>query len=334
MSQEIYKQAVTALFDGRATPLQKALIGEWLVDIANQELYFLWLEEWELQNPQIITDSDFAYQRLPNPNVADSPIETTLLPLKNRINIWGWLVASIIILLAGSGYLFREAIWYEQYETAFGEIRTVNLSDGSQVMLNANSTLKVSRFGFGKNSREVLLNGEAEFIVRHLPNHQRFIVRTPDQLEVQVLGTEFMVYSRARGSKVVLNKGKVQLRSLKSQDTKPLVITTGDIVTISTQGQLTLKHNQSLAIHSDWKDHRFTFDNTTVAEIAYQITERFGVQVVISDSLLANRTLGGTFKAETAEQFLQVMADILEVKIIRNAYTGRNPQSYTLVSQN
>lgn len=334
MSKEIYKQAIRALFEGRATPLQKALISEWLVDIANQELYFLWLEEWELQNPQFIADSDFAYQRLPNPIEADNQIEATLLPVENQINVWGWLVASIIILLAGSGYLFREAIWYQQYETAFGEIQTVHLPDGSQVMLNANSTLQVPRFGFGKDSREVLLNGEAEFIVQHLPNHQRFIVRTPDQLEVQVLGTEFMVYSRARGSKVVLNKGKVQLRSLKSKAAKPLMITSGDIVTISTQGQLTLRHNQSLAIHADWKDHRFTFDNTTITEIAYQITERFGVQVVIADSALANRTLGGTFKAETAEQFLQVMADILEVKIVRNAYNGRNTQSYTLTYQN
>lgn len=334
MSQEIYKQAITALFEGRATPLQKALISEWLIDHTNQELYFLWLEEWELQNPQFITDSDFAFQRLPNTIEVDNQITATLPATHNRINVWGWLVASMFILMAASGYIFRDLIWYQHYQTAFGEIQKVSLPDGSQVMLNANSALQVPRFGFGSDSREVLLNGEAEFIVKHLPNHRRFIVRTPDQLEVQVLGTEFMVYSRSRGSKVVLNKGKVQLRSLKSKATKPLVITSGDVVTISTKGQLTLRHNQSLAIHADWKDHRFTFDNTTVTEIAYQITERFGVQVVIADSSLANRTLGGTFKAETAEQFLQVMADILEVKIVRNAYNGRNPQTYTLTHQN
>lgn len=329
MSQDIYKQAIQALFEGRATPLQKALIEEWLAESANQELYFLWLEDWERQNPQFITDTDFAYRRLPSPTETGDQTAPTVLPLKSRTTFWVWLVASTVILI-GCSYFFGDALWYTQYKTAFGEIQTVNLSDGSRVTLNANSMLKVPRFGFGKDSREVLLKGEAEFSVQHLANNGRFIVRTPDQLEVQVLGTEFMVYSRARGSKVVLNKGKVQLRSLKSQDSKPLIITSGDVVNISTEGHLFLQHNQPLALHAGWKDHRFTFENTSVAEIAYQITERFGVQVVIADSSLAHRTLGGTFKAETADQFLQVMADILEVKIIRNTYTGRIPQTYTL----
>jgi ferric-dicitrate binding protein FerR (iron transport regulator) len=174
------------------------------------------------------------------------------------------------------------------------------------------------------------LTGEAEFSVQHLSNHQRFVVRTPDQLEVQVLGTEFMIYSRARGSKVVLNKGKVQLRSLKNQEIKPMVITTGDVVTISTQGRLTLQHNQPVAVHLGWKEHRFTFDNTSVAEIAYQITERFGTQIIIADSILAKRTLGGTFKAETAEEILKVMAEMLEAKMVRDTQSDETNQRLIL----
>jgi transmembrane sensor len=147
---------------------------------------------------------------------------------------------------------------------------------------------------------------------------------------VQVLGTEFMVYSRSRGSKVVLNEGKVQLRSLKTKETKPLIITSGDVVTISSKGSLTLRHGQSLAPHLGWKEHRFMFENTSISEIAYQLTERFGVQIVIADSTLAKRTIGGTFKAETADAFLQVMAEMLEVRIIRNETPSGTTQTYTL----
>ncbi|MFN8347929.1 MAG: FecR domain-containing protein [Spirosomataceae bacterium] len=333
MSRHIHKQTLFSLFEGRATPLQKNLIAEWLADPNHREMYFLWLEEWEIQNPQLIVNVDEAYLRLTHPQETECRLPAPVPSLPRRTHFFWGLAASLLLLMT-STYLMREVIFYQNYKTAFSELRTILLSDGSKVTLNANSTLKVPRFGFGNNSREVFLTGEAEFSVQHLPNHQRFIVRTPDQLEVQVLGTEFTVYSRARGSKVVLNKGKVQLRSLKDQETKPLVITSGDVVTISPRGHLTLRHNQPAAMYAGWKEHRFTFENTSVSEIAYQLTERFGVHIVIADSSLAKRTLGGTFKATTAEDLLQVMADMLEVKIIRSTSSEDNSLTYTLTYSN
>lgn len=329
MNNTIYKQTLTALFEGRATALQKSLIVDFLSVPENQELYFLWLEEWELQNPQLITDTDLAYLQLVGKSVN---LQTTNPPRTVDPRRWIWfmgIAASITFLLVITGYFFQDSILNRKYSTAYGELKSFVLPDGSNVTLNANSTLTVPRFDFGKSSREVWLSGEAEFSVRHLPNNIRFIVRTPDQLEVQVLGTEFMVYSRAKGSKVVLNKGKVQLRSLKQQEIKPLVINPGDVVMISKQGNLTLSHNQVITAHTGWKDHHFTFEETPVSEIADQLNEVFGVRIIIADSALAKRTLGGTFKAETADQFLQVMADILEVRIIPGN-SKKNPETYTL----
>ena len=331
MNQHTYKQAIQALFEGRATTLQKALIEEWLSQPSHKELYFQWLEEWEQQNPQLIVDTLQAYTKWVEEVNTESikPLKSPLF-FKQRPSFFWWIAASISLLLLASTYLMRDAILYKYHETAYGELRTLTLPDSSRVVLNANSTLKVPRFGFGIGSRKVFLTGEAEFSIQHLSSHQRFIVQTPDQLEVQVLGTEFMVYSRARGSKVVLNKGKVQLRSLKNQDSKPLIISTGDVVTISTLGRLTLKHNQPIAPHASWKEHRFAFQNTKVSEIAYQLSERFGIQVIIADSSLAKRTLGGTFKAESAEAFLHVMADLLELEVVRSHPSEDSSPTYTL----
>lgn len=331
MNQHTYKQAIQALFEGRATTLQKALIEDWLVQPSHQELYFQWLEEWELNNPQLIVNTDRAFVRLAEEISTENNI-LTISPLfltKRPLYFW-WIAASIVFLVGSSVFFMRDTLLYQHYQTEYGELRQLTLADGSQVTLNANSTLKVPRFGFGTGSRKVYLTGEAAFSVQHLPNHQRFVVHTPDQLEVEVLGTEFMVYSRARGSKVVLNKGKVQLRSLKSENEKPMVISTGDIVTISAQGQLSLKHNQRIEPHASWKEHRFMFENTKLSEIAYQLRERFGVQVIIADSALAKRTIGGTFKAETAEAFLQVIADLLDVEITRTIPSESSPITYIL----
>jgi transmembrane sensor len=330
VNQKIYKQTAKAMFEGRATSLQKAMITKFLSESENQELYFLWLEEWESQNPQLIADTEEAYKRLSRiVETETKPISPTR-PLSRRWILLLGLAASVVLILGGTGYFFRNDLLNERYLTAYGEIKKVTLPDGSEVTLNANSQLMVPRFGFKKNLREVFLTGEAAFSVQHLPGHPRFVVRTPEKLEVEVLGTEFMVYSRTRGSKVVLKKGKVQLRSLIGASTKPLIINPGDVATVSVQGTVSLSHNQPVATHTNWKDRRFTFDNTTISEIAYQLNETFGVQIIIADSTLAKRTLGGTFKAETAEKFLQVMADMLEVRIIPSNGPSQSPQTYTL----
>ena len=329
MNELIYKQTLKALFEGRATAPQKALIVDFLAIPENQELYFLWLEEWELQNPQLIADTNLAYQRLKGKSAGpETSIPSRSIDSRRWIFSIG-IAASIAFALVISGYLFKDSILSRKYSTAYGEVKSFVLQDGSRVVLNANSTLTVPRFDFGKDTREVWLTGEAEFSVKHLSSNRRFIVRTPDQLEVQVLGTEFMVYSRSKGSKVVLNKGKVQLRSLKQQNVKPLIINPGDVVTVSKQGSLSLSRHQSVATHTGWKDHHFIFENTPVSQIADQLNEVFGVRIIIADSALAKRTLGGTFKAETADQFLQVMAAILEVRVVPGSLK-KNAETYTL----
>ena len=56
----------------------------------------------------------------------------------------------------------------------------------------------------------------------------------------------------------------------------------GDVATMSMQGTLTLNHSESLSAHQAWKQRLFMFENTPVSEIAYHISEHFGVNVVVA----------------------------------------------------
>lgn len=332
MKPELSKQIIMKSFDGQVTPLQQTLIAGWLDQPANMDLYFQWLEEWERANPQFLPDTRQAFERSLRQSQTDRAIAVSPPVIGMHRRLWGsWLVAASValVLLAGSAWLGRETLQYEQHQTAYGEVSRHTLSDGSRVVLNANTRLRVPRWNFGTGTREVWLTGEADFSVRHLPGHQPFIVHTPDGLSVRVLGTEFVVYSRMRGSKVVLNKGRVALQSDKNPLSKPLVIAPGDVATLSAQGHFTLRHRQFLPLHTAWKDHRFTFENTSLAEVAYRITEQFGVVVEIPDGTLANRKLGGTFKAETAVELLDVVAQMLDARVVA---TGR--KRYKLLANN
>ena len=148
----------------------------------------------------------------------------------------GWLVAASIGVALVGGWLLRDRLLQQTYTTAFGEIRVLILADGSRVTLNANSTLRVPRFGFGQQTRNVLLTGEAAFSVTHTLDDKPFIVRTGKSFEVVVLGTEFVVYNRHQGGRVVLNRGKVQLRYKQGEATRQLTMQPGDQATMNARG--------------------------------------------------------------------------------------------------
>jgi transmembrane sensor len=316
MDKDSFRTSVKALLEGRATPLQKSLIEASLGLEEYKELYFLFVEEWELQNPQLITNPDAAFKRWSERG--DSGAWEQRKTHKKQ-QFWKksglWIAASVSVFML-VGVFFNDVILNKTVGTSYGELKTILLNDGSIVTLNGNSTLRTSRFGFGKANRNVFLKGEAEFVVSHLPGATPFFVRTPDSLEVKVLGTKFVVYAREKGSRVALSEGKVELRASGKRDGAPISMKPGDVISISKEGELAWAHDQPEEIYNAWKHHRFSFDNTPLSEIANQLKEVFGVQIIIPDSALAKRAIGGTFQAESADKVLHILADILEVRLI------------------
>jgi transmembrane sensor len=318
MKPQLSKNILLHFFAGQASPLQKKLIEEWLKDTKNKEFFYECMEEWEREHPQFLPNTDealkhylFKIENVTKPHLVSSGV----VLLEGGVRKMKWLsyAAAVAILLTVGLFLNTDFLSHRYYDTTYGEVRKIELPDGSTVILNANSTLKISRFGFGTDSRDVFLEGEAEFSVVHTKDDKKFLVHTPDQLEVEVLGTEFIVYSRNRGSKVVLNKGKVLLRS--NRDTvRQMLIKPGDVVTIN-KGIFKLKEKQPVQLHSAWKDHRFIFDKTTLKDVAFEIEENFGVNVQISDSVIATRELTGTYEAENVEDLLSVITTVLDVRI-------------------
>lgn len=318
MKPELTKYIVFSYFSGDATPLQKEMVLEWLADGRNVELYFTWLEEWEKMHIQFQPDPAEALTKVKAKLRDEEPqaLPSELLPArkisKNRVLLWA---AACLFLMGFAAFWEQEFLIYRTYHTAFGEQTRFRLADGSTVLLNANSTLKVPRWGFGKSTRHVYLDGEAEFSVRHTDDHQYFKVHNADKSLITVLGTEFVVYTRARETSVVLNKGKVEISS--SAGEKPLTMLPGDHATVGRSGQITIEKlsHEKLAEHSAWKEHRLVFDDTPLYEVARKIHELFGVEVKINGKELAARTATGSFPAKNAEELLAILSYMYDFEI-------------------
>jgi transmembrane sensor len=249
MDSEINKELIFRHFARKVSPLQRERIANWLRSTVNEEQYYEWLEEWESRNPQYLTQTDKATQQYTtfltdNPHTEDarSINAPTILSVSRSWNRPFWLVAASVVLVASvAGLLFHKQLVYQTYTTTFGETRSIKLADGSSVRLNANSSLQVPRWGFGRSTREVVLAGEADFSVIHTPNDQQFVVKTAKDFEVVVLGTEFTVFTRKRGARVVLNKGKVQLHYQENKVAKQVTMKPGDLVTLDPENHIALK---------------------------------------------------------------------------------------------
>ena len=319
MATQVTNELLQTYFAGRATALQKQLIEEWTQQTDNRELFFARLATWESQNPQFIADTDQGLerhrQRMATQATPIEEIPTHMNPPVVGVRwlrpswLTGLVAASVILVLGMVGWVYRDQFLYQTYSTAFGEIRTVRLADGSRVTLNAHSTLYVPRFGFGGQTREVKLTGEAEFSVQHMANHQRFVVKTPNGFDVVVLGTEFMVNTRERGAKVVLNKGKVRLNYQEGATRRQLTMRPGDLVTFDRRGHAALKQTPKPQNFTAWKEHRYVFEATKLAELASIFSENFGLQLQIPDPELAQWTISGAFTARNANELLETLAE-------------------------
>jgi ferric-dicitrate binding protein FerR (iron transport regulator) len=324
MKSDITKELIINHFSNRITPLQRKQIDEWLQSKANEELYYKWLEEWEIHNPEYMPDSDrllAQYTELlysnSNANRGITPQTQFTGSLRRQWWLRGLMAASVLLISGMSYWFFGDLIYFKTYQTAYGEVKTFILTDGSQVTLNANSSLRIPRWGFGKSDRKVLLEGEAAFNVQHTPSHQPFVVKTNKNLEVVVLGTEFSVFSRHRGARVVLKKGKVRVNYQQGNSTRQLLMKPGELVSFDRANKVSLKTASQPQNFSIWKEKRFLFDETILADVAQMLEETYGLTVTIDNPDLAQRKLMGSFRAENVDELLLTIAELLNISIVR-----------------
>lgn len=315
MEAAIGKDLIFTYFSGRATAVEKENIDKWVKTPAGRELFAVYLQEWENANLQYRADVEQAISRHlrrmadpaeKSPPAAGSVSENGESRSGNRRWVL-WMVAAGWVGLVVAGWLLRDNVQYETYGTRFGETRKVVLSDGSRVTLNANSSLRVPRFGFGPDTREVFLKGEASFSVTHTRDHKRFIVNANGGLVVDVLGTEFNVFARARQTKVALVEGKVRLHYRDDTGLKNLTMKPGDLVTRDARGETrltTTRHPQNFLA---WQSHRYILEEATMREVCLLFEDNFGIKVFIPDSALAKRTISGSFTALDAEELLEIL---------------------------
>ena len=170
----------------------------------------------------------------------------------------------------------------------------VTLSDGTRVMLNANSTLEYPASFDDAEVREVRLKGEAHFEVTKNP-HRPFVVKA-GEMQTQVLGTIFDVKAyRKDAPKVTLMQGKVKVSNADTE----IEMRPGQTATLQADKIVVSKASSSA---SDWLEGDFDMDQVTLAEAMSDIGAWYNKTVVFQSQANMDKLIHFRFSRRASLQ--------------------------------
>lgn len=181
-------------------------------------------------------------------------------------------------LLVTAGYFIgyhpaQDVVSMQSYYLAVADAGEQQLPDGSSVFLAAGSRLSYdSSF---MTSREVHLEGDANFDVRHTVDDAPFLVHLPSGL-IKVTGTRFSVRQDAESRlNIVLFEGKV---SFTSTDGKlGYELEPGQQISFD-PGQGTL-NTSSFFPHVKWQENHYKLDNIPFDELVDFLEWKYDVSI-------------------------------------------------------
>jgi len=225
-----------------------------------------------------------------------------------------WAAAVAVLLLAALGIYRYTVTGLITVRTAYGERHEVTLPDGSTVVLNGNSSLRYARWN-DTEARQVWLEGEAFFSVRHTRNHQKFTVRTPDNLAIEVLGTKFNVHNRRGATEVVLQEGKVNVVDAARHS---VVLRPGQAVRHAPAAPRLAPLPADVPRELAWKSDLLLFEDQPLADICADLRDSHGLEVEFRNPALARERFSGSVPAADVTQLFQKIEKIYGVRVTRD----------------
>ncbi len=196
------------------------------------------------------------------------------------IQLKWFYAAAVIIALVVSGYFYKISLSINTYSN-FGEQKHITLNDGSEAILNANST--ISYLKKWKDKRELSLVGEAFFKVK---KGKSFTVNTQNG-SVTVLGTQFNINSQDNFFLVKCFEGKV--RVIQNNDT--IYLTKGKAYQYNNIGKQQWDFISEKPI---WLNGASSFKSTQLKVVILSLENQFGIKID-TGNIDTNQIFTGSF---------------------------------------
>ena len=186
--------------------------------------------------------------------------------------------------------------------TQLGEHSHITLPDGTQVILNAQTTVRYAT-AMPDGMRRVQVDGEAFFDVAKDEEHP-FVV-TVGEVDVTCLGTSFDVrhYADENSVAVVLTEGKVRVHAKDAETT----MEPNSRVIYDCQTKTLSKRSVPSTDYTGWLKGEIKYNNETLETIAAELSRNYNIHLVITSDELKHERFNGYLGHASLRNILDVM---------------------------
>jgi transmembrane sensor len=233
-------------------------------------------------------------------------------------------IAASIIVVVGlvAGILLRDRLWGAdsiagEFATQVGERSNIILTDGSTVVLNTDSRIRVAFDG--QVRRVQLLAGQAWFEVAK--NQPRPFVVEAGNRKVTAHGTAFDIRLEDHDQiQVTLIEGRVSVEALTSSGAGANIpvdhedLLPGDQL-IVTGTRPASKRKTDVAKATSWREGQIIFDDDTLGAAIAEINRYSAKKIVLADPRLASLRMSGVFIAGHSDSFVETVTGHFPIKV-------------------
>lgn len=230
--------------------------------------------------------------RIESTELADPVFEEDTQPIVRFKPMYAWLSAAAVLLICIGIYwsmnrvdystqvpVYSQASKVETIKTGFNERRTVSLPDGSTVLLNGLTELKIDQH-YNKNNRVLWLSGEAYFTVAK--NKDKPFIVVSGKTATTALGTSFKInnYKRSAQTSVMLTTGKVNVGTVNgAKVNNRLVLLPGEMVAVKDANPGFDKITFNISEVEDWNNRKLVFSMASLEKIRTVLKNMYGVEI-------------------------------------------------------
>lgn len=237
-----------------------------------------------------------------------------ILNLRNIMKYTAVIVAVISSTVLSTLYL-SDRMTENSYNTLYvpvGQRAQITLEDGTNVWLNAQSTLKYPS-KFSKKDRIVEIEGEAYFDVAK--NSKRPFIVNANQVTLEVLGTQFNIYSYEETgyTETILVEGLLKVSDNLNKNNSVIIKPNQEV--FYKCGELTVS-TISNTDHLLWRDGIYSFDNEKLIDIIEKLELYYDVEIIVEDPEIFNFNYTGKFRQRDGiDEILRILQIIQPFKI-------------------
>lgn len=254
-------------------------------------------------------------------DTADVPAVKKQTAARLVLGQWAAGIAAAFLLVAAGFYWHKwtapamesGVLAYESYSTGDGERRQIELADGSAVILNSNSSLRIPS-SYNRQERSLEVKGEAFFEVAKDPA-KPFIVNN-HQLAVQALGTIFKVraYDFEPAIRVALMEGKVSLHDRLTRQA-PYMLAPGDWLMVNRNDRSVQRGTFNPEDEQLWREGWLVFKDASLQEIADKLQYWYGMKVNLLTQPAKPIHFYGEFVNRSLPDVLKAIAYVNNIRI-------------------